>query len=218
MKKSKVIKLTVLGILCLLYCTAAGWHAYTYNNGRILKPMDYSAYVFNPTDIPMIVAVILAIAYVVFLIVSIVRALITYRKGNKFDHTRKISPALGFAGFLGFLGFLGIWTYKTYHEITPFFFFSFFGFFGFYFEGKLSNTLMDERFREDYIRAKLNAYKTGFTVMFIGVFLGAKVLIDENLEAFSIFMVIIFSLVAALIIFLSEYLLYRYDHDEQNGE
>ena len=127
MSKSKVIKLAALGICCLLYCIAAGWHANTYNNGRILKPMDYSTYVFNPMDIPMIVAVILVDAYIIFLIASIVRALINYRKGDKFGYTRRMSSMLGLAGFLGLLGFVGIWSYKTYREITPFFFFSFFG-------------------------------------------------------------------------------------------
>lgn len=52
------------------------------------------------------------------------------------NRTRRLNPKLGLLGFFGFLGFIGgAWTR-----------FVFFGFFGFFYEGKMSNTLMDERF------------------------------------------------------------------------
>ena len=102
----------------------------------------------------------------------------------------------------GFLGFGGFWTYYKFGEIFPFAFFIFFGFFSFFFEGKLSHILEDELFQENKRKAQLEAYKIGFKLLFVVV------------EWCAIFMLISVSLIYALVLFLSNYLLYRYEKRE----
>lgn len=129
------------------------------------------------------------------------------------SYTRKISPLFGFFGFFGFLGFSGFWTYYEWKLIYPFIFFSFFGFFGFFFEGKLSNTLKDELYRANERKAALQAYKTGFSLLFIVIWLVGMGMLSGNIEWCAIFMIIAISLIYALILFLSSYLLYRYEKE-----
>ena len=62
----------------------------------------------------------------------------------KISRKHRLSPKLGFLGFCGFLGFAGFWTYGALGDLSGFIFFAFFGFFGFFFEGKMSNTLMQQ--------------------------------------------------------------------------
>ncbi len=47
----------------------------------------------------------------------------------------------------------------------------YFGFFGFFFEGKLSHTLEDELFQENRRKAQLSAYKIGFKLLFVVIWL-----------------------------------------------
>ena len=58
-------------------------------------------------------------------------------------------------------------------EIFPFAFFIFFGFFSFFFEGKLSHILEDELFQENKRKAQLEAYKIGFKLLFVVIWLMA---------------------------------------------
>jgi len=139
-------------------------------------------------------------------------------KLNNENRTRQIDPKLGLLGILGFLGIGGIWTYQISGALFPFMFFGFFGFFGFFFEGKLSGTLMDERFLENRAKAQLNAYRVGFMLMFIIVLAVANGWIGRTMDFAAIFLTISFSLIFALVIFLSEYLLYQYDFKNQGGE
>lgn len=97
-------------------------------------------------------------------------------------------------------------------------FFMFFGFFGFFYEGKMSNTFMDERYKENKIKAHMTANKIALAIIFVSIlFLGQGKLIG-NLEYTLIALIIVVALSIALEMFLSEYLLYRYDHDEQFDE
>ena len=109
---------------------------------------------------------------------------------------------------------VGFWTYFEYGKIYPFVFFIFFGFFGFFFEGKLSHTLEDELFLENKRKAEINAYKVGFKLLFIVIWLMAIGMFSRNVEWCAIFMLISVSLIYALVIFLSNYLLYRYEKGE----
>ena len=111
-------------------------------------------------------------------------------------------------GDFGFLGFGGFWTYYKFGEIFPFAFFIFFGFFSFFFEGKLSHILEDELFQENKRKAQLEAYKIGFKLLFVVIWLMAIV------EWCAMFMLISVSLIYALVLFLSNYLLYRYEKRE----
>lgn len=127
----------------------------------------------------------------------------------KTNRTRKISPKLGFFGFFGFLGFMGDWGRLV-----------FLGFFGFFFEGKMSDTLMDERYRENKVKAQLMALKAAFGIIivaFLFLDLGEYFMIMSIEHLLAVGQILI-ALSIALAIFLSEYLLYRYDHDEYSNE
>lgn len=73
---------------------------------------------------------------------------------------------------------------------------------------------MDERFQEEQTKAQLTAYKTGFGLFwlvawFVG-FMGSRL----NTDAIAIIFTIASSLIIALTMFLSNYLLYKYDTEE----
>ena len=87
------------------------------------------------------------------------------------------------------------------------------GFFGFFFEGKMSNTLMDERYKENAARAERKALRIGFGIIFfLLIFAGQAGRLTAELVAPILIAGI--ALAVALTIFLSEYLLYRYDYDD----
>lgn len=212
MKKNKPLLLVGLGIACLAFLLGSVWYSLTFNGGRLVTPTDFSAYVFQMNDLPMLLSVLCFALYVLFLGFLLLRAVFRAKRGGgaPSNHTRKLSPMLGLLGFLGFLGFAGIWTYQVDGSIFPVCFFLFFGFFGFFFEGKMSDTLMDERFRENADRAQLKAYKTGFILLFLLLLVvGGRVL--GNLELTAIIFQAGTALILGVTLFLSEYLLYRYD-------
>ena len=117
-------------------------------------------------------------------------------------------------GGFGFLGFGGFWTYAAFDKIFPFIFFVFFGFFGFFFEGKLSHTLEDELFQENRRRAELKAYRIGFALLFVVIWLMGMGFLSRNVEWCAVFMLASMSLIYGLVLFLSNYLLYRYERME----
>ena len=122
--------------------------------------------------------------------------------------TRRLNPKLGLLGFFGFFGFIGgVWTR-----------FVFFGFFGFFYEGKMSNTLMDERFRENKSKAQLMALKVAFAVSIIALLFLSVGELFMSMEYLVTVVHILIALSIALAIFLSEYLLYRYDHNEYSDD
>ena len=65
----------------------------------------------------------------------------------------------------GFLEFGGSWTYYKFGEIFPYVCI-FFGFFKFFFEGKLSDILEDELYREYKRKAQLDVYMIGNKLLF----------------------------------------------------
>ena len=82
----------------------------------------------------------------------------------------------------------------------------------------MSGTVMDERFRENMVRARLKAYRITFGVMLVALIILCQGKLFGNLEYTLIAAIITLSLALALGNFLSEYLLYRYDHDDLAGE
>lgn len=132
--------------------------------------------------------------------------------------TRKVSPKLGYLGILGFMGFIGIWSYQFNKDVFPFIFFAFFGFFGFLFEGKMSNTLMDERYMDNKKNAQLKAYQIGFSITAMSLFASSWGWLFSSNDVKLLFLTVTLSLSYGLVIFLSEYLLYRYDTDDNVGE
>lgn len=117
-------------------------------------------------------------------------------------------------GFLGFLGFFGIHTLIANENPSPFVFFTFFGFFGFYYEGKLSDTLIDEMYEENRKKATFKAYNIGINTIFILV-LVAPHICRNYLGAV---LLIALSLIIALVIFLQEYFIYYYENKVEKVE
>lgn len=200
------------GAACAALTGAAAWYDLTYNGGRLVYPMD--SYAFRSTDIPMLLALVLDAAYVLCLFALLLGGVLAQRRQTAdTNRTRKLSPKLGLLGILGLFGFAGFWSYGTMGDVTPFAFFVFFGFFGFFYEGKMSNTLMDERFKENAVKAELRAYRVGFVIIFLLLILSAQA---ARFRAGLLAPVLTtgIALAVALTLFLSEYLLYRYDHDD----
>ena len=207
------------GIFCVLSLFLSSWYAVSFNDSRLVVPMDFKDYVFRAKDLPMIISLVLTCGYVCSLFVMLfVYAGEKQRQVEETGVTRKVNPRLGWLGVLGFLGFAGFATYPVDGSVFPFAFFLFFGFFGFYYEGRMSGTFMDERFRENMVRARLKAYRITFGVMLVALIILCQGKLFGNLEYTLIAAIITFSLAFALGIFLSEYLLYRYDHDDQAEE
>ena len=205
MKKNKTKLLVILGAICILLVAVSSWYTITFNEARFIVPMDISTYTFRLKDLPMIISGILITFYVLYLVVLLIQVIaVNKRKGNNATITRNLNPKLGFLGFLGF------WTYNIDKTIFPFVFFVFFGFFGFFYEGKLSNTFMDERYQENKMHAHSVANKTALTI----IFLVTLILGQGKLMAY----IIMVSLAIALEVFLSEFLLYHYDHDDPIDE
>lgn len=212
--KKKVLTIAGLGLICLALDLAASWYAVTYNDSRLVVPMD-STYVFVAKDLPMICSVTLTCLYFFWLLILISTAAVRIQKNvRRTQTTRSISPKLGLLGFLGFVGFMGFFTYAQDKTISLFTCFTFFGFFGFFYEGKLSNTFMDERFRENVQKAQLAALKISFFIVVVAFFILGQGALMGNLEYNLIAAMVIVFFSLALYIFLSEYLLYRYDHDD----
>lgn len=216
--KNKKLKFTILfGLLSILLLSLSIAYSLNFNNSGLVAPTDFSSYNFTFKDIPMIFSVSLFIIYVFYLVFVIVS--LNVRRNLKrlsLNATRKINPKLGFLGFLGFSGFLGFFTYNMDKTIFPFFFFVFFGFFGFFYEGKMSNTFIDERYKENKTKASMIADKSTITIIFISsVFLVQS---SRSTDFMLICFIIMLSLSFALNIFLKNYLLYRYDKTEEESE
>ena len=82
----------------------------------------------------------------------------------------------------------------------------------------MSSTLMDERFRENKNKAQLMALKAAFAVIILAFIV---ILVGESFMSMEYLLTVVYilmSLSIALAIFLSEYLLYRYDHDEYSSD
>lgn len=222
MKKQSARRIVLPGVLCAALLAGAAWYAVAFNEARLVVPMDLSEYRFRMQDLPMLLAILLSILYILFLFALLIRAIGANRRREATARmSRTVNPRLGFLGLLGFLGFAGFWTYSVDRTVFPFLFFMFFGFFGFFYEGKLSNTLMDERYRENRLKAQMTANRVSLFLIFLSMLLIGQGRLMGNLDYTLIALVIVISLAFALDIFLSEYLLYRYDHgglSEESGE
>lgn len=206
------------GIFSVLFLLASSWYAIAFNDSRLVAPMQ-GHYVFQIKDLPMILSLSFFCVYVIALFVTLMIHAGKMRRQQEINNaTRKLNPKLGLLGLLGFLGFGGFWTYSVNGSVFPFLFFTFFGFFGFYFEGKMSGTFMDERFRENAARASLKASNLSFVILFIALIVLGQGKLLGNLDYTLIAILITVSMIFALRIFLAEYLLYRYDYDDRADE
>lgn len=133
-------------------------------------------------------------------------------------HTRTINPALGLLGILGLLGFLGFvpQVFNLTEVLTVpsfFFFFAFFGFFGFYYEGKMSHTLIDERYRANAYRAEAIANKASLIIIVTTSVIAMSLLRLNTYDMVGILIAVI-GIAFGLSVFLSQYLLYRFENEE----
>ncbi len=213
MLKKQMKRIILMGIACAALLIAGVTYSLLCNEGRWVKEMDMSEYVFSVKDIPMLAIGAVIAAYAVYIVVICAKAAFAKRQADR-TYTRKVSPLWGLCGVFGFLGFGGFWTYHEYGQIFPFIFFVFFGLFGLFFEGKLSHTLEDELFQQNRQKAQLKAYKTGFVLLFAVIWLMGMGMFSHNVEWCAIFMLISISLIYALVLFLSAYFLYRYEKGE----
>ena len=215
--KKIVRRMLLLGAVCLLLLGGSSWYAVRFNGSRLVAPMDFSAYVFRPQDLPMSLSMVLLTLYVLCLVSLLVRwAFAEKRRQAGSPVTRTIHPKLGFLGFLGLGGF---WTYGVDGSIFPFLF-TFFGFFGFFYEGRLSNTLMDERYLENRRKARAAADRTVLTIIFLSILALSQGRLWGGGDTMLIAHIILVSLAMGLDVFLGEFLLYRCDHDDpvEEGE
>ncbi|MCI8994310.1 MAG: DUF3796 domain-containing protein [Lachnospiraceae bacterium] len=204
-----------LGAACAVLVAAASWYTVTFHDSRLLAPMNMSEYTFQVKDLPMLVSGTCLVLYLLYLFILLLRAILAnQRREGKSQITRTLNPKLGLLGFVGLAGFLGFWTYSVDKTIFPFVFFIFFGFFGFFYEGKMSATFMDERFQENRMKASAAANRIAITVIFAAILILGQGRLMGNLEYTLIALIIVVALSIALQIFLSEYLLYRYDHQD----
>ena len=191
MSKKQIKKIIFMGVGCALLLIVGTIYSLLYNDGRWVKNMDMSEYVFSYKDIPMLVIGALIALYAIYIIIICFKNVFLKNSREK-RYSRTISPYWGFCGMFGFLGFGGFWTYYK-------------------FEGKLSHILEDELFQENKRKAQLEAYKIGFKLLFVVIWLMAIGMFSRNVEWCAIFMLISVSLIYALVLFLSNYLLYRYE-------
>lgn len=214
---SKKTKIIVIGVFCVLFLLGSVAYSVAFNDSRLVEPMDFGAYVFQIQDLPMLVSVAVVNLYVFALLGMLIVKIVKEQK-HPSQTTRKLNPRLGILGLLGFLGFLGFPAFRQTGDVSAFVFFTFFGFFGFYYEGKMSGTFMDERFRENADRAQLKALKITCGIIFISLifFAGSGGRLLGRFEYAMIGMVITISCAMGLGTFLGEYLLYRYD--QMDGE
>ena len=211
MKHSTLKNIVLPGIFCAACLGASVWYSVVFNHSRLIAPTDFSTYGFRVQDLPLMLACILCAAYLIWLFV---RAFQHAQQQKSSATTRTIGPRFGFgaAGLLGLTGLLGL---PADRGSFPFAFFFVLWLFRFLFEGKMSHTLMDERYTENRAKAQLTAAKTALSIIFVAVILLAQ---GRGGDAVLIALLIVLSLTLALYLFLSEYLLYRYDHDDLPAE
>ena len=216
----KTIRRLIVGTVVVIALLLAGVaYSLAFNDGRWVYTMDLSTYTFQPKDLSLLVPGALLFIYTIYFLVvlwgHVVRLMFTKEpSADGRSYSRTVSPRLGWLGLFGFLGFGGFWTYAESGKIFPFIFFVFFGFFGFFFEGKLSHTLEDELFQENRRRAELKAYRIGFSLVFIVIWLMGMGFLNRNVEWCAVFMLASLSFIYGLVLFLSNYLLYRYERME----
>ena len=105
------------GAVCTALTGAATWFDLTYNGGKLVYPMD--SYAFQSTDIPMLLALAADAAFVLYMVLLLVRrGMAQKRQVRETGRTRRLNPKFGFLGFLGFLGFAGFWGYGTLGDLS----------------------------------------------------------------------------------------------------
>nr|WP_307992065.1 DUF3796 domain-containing protein [uncultured Niameybacter sp.] len=127
------------------------------------------------------------------------------------SRTRRISPWLG---ILGFLGFIGPIIYSQTGDLMGLVFLGFFGFFSFYFEGKMSGTLRDERFKYNEQRVIMIAGRVNSVGTVFALIMTVNYIVPRGNDIALSFLVGSLSLLWAVNILLQMSLLYYFEHKE----
>ncbi|OOO00667.1 MAG: hypothetical protein ATN35_06190 [Epulopiscium sp. Nele67-Bin004] len=129
-------------------------------------------------------------------------------------HTPKINPLMGLFGFLGLVGFIPLII--EVHKPNPFdfIFFGFFGFFGIYYMGKMSNTLIDERYIANQLRATTIANRIALSIILAGILILGRLVYYVELYTITSLLVTIIAFAFALSQFLQSFLLYKFETTE----
>ena len=94
MSKKQIKRIIFMGLGCAVLLIAAVIYSLLYNEGRWVKEMDMSTYVFSPKDIPMLAAGVLIAVYAVYILVLCVRNALLKKypdkKGSKKDEPEYI--------------------------------------------------------------------------------------------------------------------------------
>lgn len=126
-------------------------------------------------------------------------------------YARRISPLLG---ILGVLGITGPIAYYFTGETYTLGFILFFGFFSFYFQGKMSNQLIDERYIENNMKASSIAFWTGLTMILLSILISIQYLEGYSIKVAYHFLIGAASLTFGITLTLYQYLIYKFDLKE----
>ena len=193
MSKKQIKKIIFMGVGCALLLIVGTIYSLLYNDGRWVKNMDMSEYVFSYKDIPMLVIGALIALYAIYIVIICFKNVFSKTAGKN-----DIQEQFLLTGDLWNVWFSGVWRILDIRinlEKYSFAFSLFFGFFSFFFEGKLSHILEDELFQENKRKAQLEAYKIGFKLLFVVIWLMAIGMFSRNVEWCAIFMLISVSLI-----------------------
>ena len=114
MKKNQVKIWVGCGIFCIAAVLLSVWYAVTFNDSRLVAPMDFGSYSFNTKDLPMILSISLTCVYALALFIHLFISVGKSKKNvAKTNMTRKVNPKLGFLGLLGLLGL--VWVVAGYN-------------------------------------------------------------------------------------------------------
>ena len=95
MSKKQIKKIIFMGVGCALLLIVGTIYSLLYNNGRWVKNMDMSEYVFSYKDIPMLVIGALIALYAIYIVIICFKNVFSKNSREK-RYSRTISPYWGF--------------------------------------------------------------------------------------------------------------------------
>ena len=105
MSKKQIKRIIFMGLGCAALLIAAVIYSLLYNEGRWVKEMDMSTYVFTPKDIPMLAVGVLIVAYAVYILVLCIRNAFS----KKYPDKKIFQDNLASVGILRDLRIFRIW-------------------------------------------------------------------------------------------------------------
>ncbi len=136
------------------------------------------------------------------------------KQAKTHTHTPKINPLIGLLGCIGFVGFIPLIIEVPDPSPFDFTFFAFFGLFGFYYTAKMSNTLIDERYIANQLRATTIANRIASAIIIAGVLFISN--LENSVELYTVtsLLITVIALAFSLSLFLQQFLLYKFETEE----